>query len=73
MVTVLWSFSILKLVIAEDRAIIADSNDFSTKIEKTNGPFDLTDKYTQQAKKIGEQRVELAGARLANLLNTELK
>ncbi len=42
-------------------------------IGKDNGPFEMTDKYKQTARKIGEERVELAGARLANLLNEELK
>jgi S1/P1 Nuclease len=46
---------------------------YAKPIGKTNGPFELTDEYKQQARKIGEERVELAGARLANLLNTELK
>lgn len=37
------------------------------------GPFALDDAYKANAKHIAEQRIALAGARLANLLNTELK
>ncbi len=46
---------------------------YKSPIGKSNGPFEMTDKYKQQARKIGEERVELAGARLADLLNNELK
>lgn len=46
---------------------------YAKPIGKTNGPYEMTDKYKQQARKIGEERVELAGARLANMLNTELR
>ncbi len=42
-------------------------------IGKTNGPWTLTKEYRTEARKIGLERVELAGARLANLLNKELK
>lgn len=61
-----------KVWIAESYKL-ARKNVYTKPIGKTNGPFDLTDKYKQQARKIGEQRIELAGARLANLLNEELK
>jgi S1/P1 Nuclease len=37
------------------------------------GPFQLTGSYKKAAKKLAQQRVALAGARLANMLNTELK
>jgi len=37
------------------------------------GPFQLTGSYKKAAKKVAQQRVALAGARLANLINTELK
>jgi S1/P1 Nuclease len=37
------------------------------------GPFQLTSSYKKAAKKVAQQRVALAGARLANLINTELK
>jgi hypothetical protein len=38
-----------------------------------NGPFTLTDAYKTDAKKVADERIALAGARLANLLNAELK
>ncbi len=37
------------------------------------GPFQLSSSYKKAAKKLAQQRVALAGARLANMLNTELK
>jgi hypothetical protein len=37
------------------------------------GPFTLTDDYKNQAHKIANERVELAGERLANIINNELK
>ena len=37
------------------------------------GPFTLTDDYKTQAHKIANARVELAGERLANIINNELK
>ncbi len=37
------------------------------------GPFQLTSAYKKAAKKLAQQRVALAGARLANMINTELK
>ena len=38
-----------------------------------NGPFTLTSAYKSKAKTLAKQRIALAGARLANLINTELK
>jgi hypothetical protein len=35
---------------------------------ENNGPFEMTDEYKHNARKIGKKRVELAGARLAKLL-----
>ena len=61
-----------KIWIAES-VKLARKSVYTKPIGKTNGPFELTEKYKQQARKIGEQRIELAGARLADLLNTELK
>lgn len=37
------------------------------------GPFTITAVYTDAARTLAMQRVALAGVRLANLLNTELK
>jgi S1/P1 Nuclease len=38
-----------------------------------DGPFTMTPAYLEAAKKLGSERVALAGARLANMLNSELK
>jgi hypothetical protein len=38
-----------------------------------NGPFTLTAAYKQNAKKVADERIALAGVRLGNLLNAELK
>ena len=38
-----------------------------------NGPFTLTAAYRTHARKIANDRVALAGARLANVINSELK
>jgi S1/P1 Nuclease len=38
-----------------------------------NGPFSITPEYKENAQKIVNQRVELAGERLANLINANLK
>jgi hypothetical protein len=46
---------------------------YKAPIAAGNGPFTLTTQYKRNAGKLAKQRVELAGARLANLLNTELK
>ncbi len=37
------------------------------------GPFTITEAYFETAKRVAEERVALAGVRLANLLNHELK
>ena len=37
------------------------------------GPFSLTDDYKTAAKALAKKQVALVGARLANLLNSELK
>lgn len=42
-------------------------------IKKSDGPFVMTDSYVQKARALAEQRAELGGARLAALLNNELK
>jgi hypothetical protein len=46
---------------------------YKAPIAAGNGPFTLTTQYQRNAGKLAKQRVELAGGRLANLLNTELK
>jgi hypothetical protein len=46
---------------------------YTAPIAAGDGPFTLTPQYKKNAGKLAKQRVALAGARLANLLNTELK
>jgi hypothetical protein len=46
---------------------------YASPIAAGNGPFTLTASYKKNAGELAKLRVELAGARLANLLNTELK
>ena len=46
---------------------------YKAPIVAGDGPFILTTTYKKNAGKLAKVRVELAGARLANLLNTELK
>lgn len=38
-----------------------------------DGPFTITPAYLEAAKRLGSERIALAGARLANVLNSELK
>ena len=38
-----------------------------------NGPFTLTEEYKIAARELASQCIALAGARLANVLNNELK
>jgi len=46
---------------------------YATPVASGDGPFTLTPAYKAAAKKVARQRVALAGVRLANLLNDELK
>jgi hypothetical protein len=46
---------------------------YAAPIAAGDGPFTLTTQYKKNAGKLAKQRVALAGTRLANLLNTELK
>jgi len=46
---------------------------YVSPIASGDGPFTLTPAYKTAAKKLARQRVALAGVRLANLLNDELK
>lgn len=48
-------------------------NSIYKPLGKTNGPFELSEKYKAQSKTIAEKQGELGGERLANLLNKELK
>jgi len=45
----------------------------SPPIREGAGPFTLTQAYKRKARKLAEQQVALAGARLANILNEELR
>ncbi len=51
----------------------AESTVYKHPIDAGLGPFTLTAKYKESARKLAQQRVALAGARLGNLLNRELK
>ena len=42
-------------------------------VEAGDGPFTLTSQYQAHARQLAEERIAVAGARLANLLNAELK
>jgi hypothetical protein len=46
---------------------------YSGPIGKSDGPFTIDQPYKDMAKSIADERVELGGARLANVLNNELK
>ena len=46
---------------------------YSAPIAAGDGPFTLSTQYKKNAGKLAKQRAALAGTRLANLLNTELK
>jgi hypothetical protein len=51
----------------------AQSSVYVNPIGAGDGPFTITAAYKDSAKKLAQQRVALAGARLANMLNSELK
>lgn len=46
---------------------------YKSPVGAGNGPFSLTSVYQSKAKTLAKQRIALAGARLANLINNELK
>ena len=46
---------------------------YVTPIEAGDGPFTITPAYRAAAKELAKKRIALAGVRLANLLNDELK
>ena len=52
---------------------IAEQEAHKKPIGAGNGPFILTNAYKSNAKKVARTRAALAAARLANLLNSELK
>jgi hypothetical protein len=52
---------------------IAETSVYSAPIGAGDGPFVITPEYMDKAKKIAAERVALAGQRLANIINNELK
>lgn len=46
---------------------------YISPINKTNGPFKLSSSYQRKARTLAQQQAQLAGERLANILNNELK
>jgi len=52
---------------------LAQNSVYTAPIGSGDGPFAITSAYRRNAKKIAQQRVAVAGVRLANLLNEELK
>ena len=52
---------------------LAKQKVYSGPIKKGLGPFAITDKYLQDAKKVAAKQAALGGARLANLLNQTLR
>jgi hypothetical protein len=52
---------------------VAEQSVYMPPIGDGNGPYKLTPAYKSDAKRVAQQRAALAGARLANLLNAELK
>jgi hypothetical protein len=51
----------------------AKSTVYAAPVGAGNGPFTLDASYKSKAKALAQQRVALAGVRLANVLNAELK
>jgi hypothetical protein len=57
----------------DESFVLAQSKAYVSPIKDDNGPFTLTPKYKSAVKKTAAERISLAGVRLANLLNQELK
>ena len=51
----------------------AEHHVYVAPIGAGDGPFTITSAYLEAAKKLGSERISLAGVRLANVLNSELK
>jgi S1/P1 Nuclease len=51
----------------------AKSTVYVSPIGTGDGPFSITEAYQDAAKQLAQQRIALAGVRLANVLNAELK
>ena len=52
---------------------LARTNVYRMPVGPGSGPFNLTPQYRDAARQLARQRVALAGARLARILNTELR
>ena len=52
---------------------LAQSDVYMSPITNTDGPFTLTQAYKDNALKVANKRIALAGARLAKLLDAALK
>ena len=52
---------------------LARSDVYRTPVGPGAGPFNITTQYRNNARQLARQRVALAGARLARILNTELR
>ena len=57
----------------EESFEVAKTVVYSPPIGPGLGPFTLDNAYKSKAKQVAKERIALAGARLANLLNDELK
>ena len=57
----------------EESFEIAKASVYKTPIKAGNGPFTVTSVYKKAARTIAEERIALAGARLAKLLNDSLR
>lgn len=57
----------------EDGRRVANSNVYRLPVGAGAGPFNLTTQYRNAASLLARQRVALAGARLARILNNELR
>lgn len=58
---------------AEESFSIAQKSVYVSPVGTGTGPYHLTQAYRDNARAIAEQRIELAGERLAILINTKLK
>jgi hypothetical protein len=57
----------------EDGFTLAVEKAYVAPIGKGNGPYVLTDKYKQTTFEVAKKQIALAGLRLANILNADLK
>jgi hypothetical protein len=57
----------------DESFVLAQSKAYAPPVKDGDGPFTLSSAYQKKAKTAASERVSLAGVRLANLLNQELK